>query len=216
MILHRTTGHADWKKHLARPDLHWKPRRSAMETALAWEAQAGPPPEIAALFPGTRLLQAVVEYPVALPGGERDSQTDVFALFADEAGLIVCMVEAKRDEPFGPTVGEWLARGGAGRTERLAFLSETLGLDPAGLPPGLRYQLLHRTACAILTAQAYRSCRAAMVVQSFSPEHRWFDDFVAFAVVLGAKAERGRLAPARACGDCALALGWACAPFRSP
>lgn len=186
-----------------------------METALAWEAQAGPPPEIASLLPGATLVQAVVEYPVALPGGERDSQTDVFALFADEDGLIVCMVEAKRDEPFGPTIGEWRARGGAGRAERLAFLGETLGLDPSSLPPGLRYQLLHRTVCAILTARAYRARRAAMVVQSFSPEHCWFDDFADFAALLGARAERGSLVPARACGDCTLALGWACAPFRS-
>ena len=43
--------------------------------------------QVAALFPGARLLQAIVEYPVPLPGGSNDSMNDVFALLADADGL---------------------------------------------------------------------------------------------------------------------------------
>jgi len=57
-----------------------------METALAWENASGLPEELAALFPDARLIQAIVEYPVALPGGGRPSFTDVFALIADRGG----------------------------------------------------------------------------------------------------------------------------------
>ncbi len=217
MILLASRGPHDWKDRLARPDLHWKPRYSAMEVALAWEGASGLPDEIATLFPEARLIQAIVEYPVALPGGGRPSFTDVFALIADRKGQIAVMVEAKRDESFGPTLREWRIDASRAKAHRLSGLCETLGLGSGKLADTLRYQLLHRTACAILTAQLYGIRRAAMVVQSFSPDHTWFDDFVQFAALFGIAAPaRDRLHDAGAPSDIALRLGWASAPFRSP
>jgi hypothetical protein len=53
------------------------------------------------------------------------------------------------------------------------------------LPDGLRYQLLHRTASAILIARDFHAGTAVMVVQSFSPESRRRHDYRAFASALG-------------------------------
>lgn len=213
MILRPTDGPEDWSAFLAKPDLHWKPGRSAMETAYSWEA--GFPREIAALFPGTELLQAIPEYKVPLPGGERASQNDVFALLRDDDGLIVCMVEAKRDEPFGPTLGEWLARQSDGKLDRLSAIASLLGLDSESLTPSLRYQLFHRTASAILTAQKFHAHRAAMVVQSFSPEHRWFEDFRAFCALFGLSPERNRPYEIHLPDGLSLTIAWASAPLRT-
>jgi len=210
-----TKGPADWKAQLALPELHWQPLRSAMETALAWEAQAEAPPEIAALFAPATLVQAIVEYPVALPGGDRASFNDVFALFADDQGLFPCIIEAKRDEPFGPRLKDWLAKGGAGRDQRLDFLCETLRLDRAALPGELRYQLLHRTASAVLTARTYCAGRAAMVVQSFSPEYRSFEDFAQFVALFDQTAQRGGLVDLATVNGVALKVGWVQSEFRS-
>ena len=217
MILLPSRGPDDWKDQLAKPDLHWKPRHSAMEAALAWEGASGLPDEFAALFPDARLIQAIVEYPVALPGGDRPSFTDVFALIADGAGQIAVMVEAKCDETFGPTLGTWRTEASPGKSERLRFLCETLGLNPGLLADTLRYQLVHRTASALLAAQHYGLNRAAMVVQSFSPNRARFGDFVQFAELFGIAAPApDRLYCAGAPAGIALHLGWASAPFRSP
>ncbi len=210
MIRQSTSGPDDWKAHLAQPELHWKPGRSAMEAAFAWEA--GLPGEIAVLFPDATLLQAIVEYPVALPGGGQSSKNDVFALLSSAEGLIAVMVEAKRDESFGPTVGEWLRDASAGKIARLTALCEVLGLMREALPPEIRYQLLHRAASAILTARRYHAC-AVMVIQSFSPEARWFDDFSRFASLMGAAPDKDRLL---GCVCTELQIGWASAPLRTP
>ncbi len=189
--------------------------RSAMETALSWEEAENGPPEVAALFPNAHLIQAIIEYPVALPGGERDSFNDVFALWQDEVGLIVNMVEAKRDEPFGPTLDEWQSTSSSGRSERLAFLCEKLGLKADKLAGTIRYQLMHRTVSALLTARQYHAKRAVMLVQSFSPENRWFSDFDAFCAELGLQAQLNGVTSTRDFGGIDLSLGWVHSPFRS-
>ena len=208
-ILRATTGPDDWKALLADPDKHWRTGYSAKTTALSWEA-ASPdlPPEIAALLgPGAALQLAIVEHKVALPGGQRASQCDVFALVAADAGDIALAVEAKVDEPFGPTLGEWMATPTPGRQDRLAAIADWLDLaDP---DPGLRYQLLHRTAAAVAEALRFRRPVAAMMVQSFSPENRWFDDFARFAAALGLDAAPGQAARRRLPCGLDLILGWA-------
>jgi hypothetical protein len=49
----------------------------------------------------------------------------------------------------------------------------------------LRYQLLHRTASAILEAQRYRTNIAALLVHSFAKDHEGFADFSAFLQAVG-------------------------------
>ena len=213
MILRPTAGPDDWKAFLAKPDLHWKPGRSAMEAAHAWEAVAGMPPEVAAVFPGAELLLAIPEYQVPLPGGDSASQNDVFALLRDPAGLIVCMVEAKRDETFGPTLGEWLAGASNGKLERLVAITAMLGLPPSGLDPRLRYQLFHRAASALLTARRFHATRAVLLVQSFSPQHRWFDDFARFLDLFGVAPAQGVLQPIPVPAEVSFACVWVHSPL---
>ncbi len=186
-----------------------------MAVAQAWEAAGGDlPPEIANLlltfdapyFFDVSLLLAIPEFQVPLPGGERPSQSDVFALVAGRGGgTCVLAVEGKVDEAFGPTVRERRAAGGA---DRLTFLGNLLELPDPALDL-LRYQLLHRAAAALRTAQEFKAAGAAVVVQSFSPTDRWYEDFEAFVRALGATPEKGRLASVGSRGGIPLYLGWA-------
>jgi hypothetical protein len=94
-------------------------------------------------------------------------------------------VEGKVSEPFGPTVAEWQVDTSTGKLTRLASLLELLRLS-APVPTDIRYQLLHRTASAIILAQRFHARHAAMVVHSFSPAEEWIADFRSFARTLGA------------------------------
>jgi hypothetical protein len=208
-----TTGPADWKPLLAKPDLHWKRGYSAMSVANSWEAAADKlPPEIQTLlatgpreaFADVRLLVALPEFTVPLPGGKNATQTDVFAIARSSAGLLTIAVEGKVDEPFGSTVEQKRKSGGE---ERLAYLHDLLQLSPSS-SGALRYQLFHRTAAAVLLARDFNATAAVMVVQSFSPEHRWFDDFYNFGRALGVELSRGSLGSVGVRGGVPLYIGW--------
>jgi hypothetical protein len=209
MILVPTRGPEDWAKLLADPDRHWRRGHSAMAAALAWEAAKGLPPEIAAILgPEAELLLAMPEHKVRMPGRGRESQCDLFALVALDDGLCALAVEAKVDEPFGPTVGDWLAEGGPNRQDRLRAICELLG---TGYPTNaaLRYQLFHRTAAAVIEARRFRARTAAMVVHSFSQDGRWFEDFAAFCDLLGLEARPGIPLRHATPDGTRLLLGWA-------
>ena len=213
-ILVPTQSAADWKRLLAKPDLHWKAGASAMAAASSWEAAQGLPPEISAALKvgpaelrGLDLLIAVPEWEVPLPGGSTTSHTDVLAVCTNAHGLVVVAVEAKVDEPFGPTLGEKRAEASAGQHERLLYLHTALGL-PQPLPDTIRYQLLHRAASAVLTARRFHAHVAVMLVQSFSPESRWFDDFTAFVTALGTSGGRGTVTSVPSATNPALYVGW--------
>ncbi len=203
----------DWKHLLAQPERHWKPSCSAMSLAQCWEDAAdGLPPEIRSLLKTARhgalespeLLLAIPEYQVELPGGERATQTDVFALVRGEVGLAACAVEGKVDEEFGPTVD---VKRKSGAEDRLRYLHELLQISPSQ-SPSLRYQLLHRTAAAILLAERFFAPVAVLIVHSFSPTHRWYADFEAFGAALGVTVDRGRLAAVGRRSGVELYLGW--------
>ena len=132
----------------------------------------------------------------------------MFALVKISEDTIAVSIEAKVNEPFGPTIGEWLKDASAGKIERLDFICELLGFDTSP-PNDLRYQLFHRTAAAILEAQRFKTDGAAMIVQSFSQENRWFEDFEAFANLLGLEVEPGRSACMELPSGKPLVLGWA-------
>jgi hypothetical protein len=209
-----TRSTLDWKDLLAQPNLHWKPKFSAMSIAQSWEAANGAlPPEIAALLAGSsdrtlhepQLLLAIPEYQVDLPGGTRPTQTDVFALVRTHGGITALAVEGKVDETFGPNVDQKRAEGAE---DRLKHLHELLELNPQH-SGALRYQLLHRTAAAIILAQQFRAEAGVMVVQSFSPKNRWFDDFQHFGQAIGVQPEKGCLADVGTRGGIRLYIGWA-------
>jgi hypothetical protein len=184
-------------------------RHSAVAAASAWEEAQGLPPEVAAILgQDAELLLAVPEHKVPLPGGQRESQCDVFALVRRGNETVAVSVEAKVTGPFGPTVGDWLRDASSGKIERLNAIYEMLGL---GYPPpaDLRYQLFHRTAAAIIEARRFNATSAAMIVHSFSQEHRWFEDFAQFCAVLGIEVARGQPSVTKIPDGRDLILGWA-------
>ena len=97
--------------------------------------------------------------------------------------MISIAVEGKVSETFGPTIGEWNPDASTGQRKRFNFLKDLLGLDE--IPAGIQYQLLHRTASAVLEAQRFNAKHAVLLVHSFSPEKLWFDDFADFVMLFG-------------------------------
>lgn len=203
------TGPESWSGLLADPVKHWRTGYSARTLAHCWQAATGLPPEIGALFGlEATLLIGIPEHKVELPGGSRPSQTDLFALVRRGEQTISCAIEGKVNETFGPTIQEWLADASAGKIERLDYLCRLLGLTQP-LPPTLRYQLLHRSASAIIEAARFKTDEAAMIVHSFSATAIWFDDFAMFLDLLGLKAVRDRLLTVRLPAGLPMHFGWA-------
>jgi hypothetical protein len=206
-----------WRQLLAKPDLHWATGYSARTLAYAWEgAEGGLPDEIADIlgqaFGPIELLLAIPEHKTSLGGGGRESQSDVFALARHKTGLVTCTVEGKVDEPFGPTVAQQMVNASPGKVERLGYLCHLLGIE--GCPPDVHYQLLHRTASALIEAERFRTRDAAMIVHSFSPERRWFEAFARFCALFGREAEAGVPVTVSAPDGKRLVLGWACGEQR--
>lgn len=208
-LLVPTVGPESWRALLADPEKQWKQGFSAVAAAQAWETTDGLPVEVAEILgPNAELLLAIPEHKVPLPGGARETQCDVFALVSTATGICAVSVEAKVNEPFGPTIGEWLRDASDGKVTRLTAICEMLGV--AYPPPDdLRYQLFHRTAAAVVEASRFQTSSAAMIVQSFSQEHRWYDDFAAFCGYCGVEAERGTALGYTLPDGRWLTLGWA-------
>ncbi len=188
-----TTSLEDWRALLADPQKQWRTGYSARELAKCWENAKGFPAEFKRMFassdnPGLRQLEMLLgipEYKVEFPDGKRPSQNDLFVLARTlDHQLAVIMIEGKVSEPFGETIEVWLKDGSAGKIKRLKMLREIVGLPDKGIDH-IRYQLLHRTASAILTAEKFNARYAMMVVHSFSPEHKWFEEYQAFLSLYG-------------------------------
>jgi hypothetical protein len=165
-----------------------------MTTAAAWEAAGGElPPEITRLLEssrdklllGQRLLLAMPEWQVALPGGTTTSNTDVLAICRNDHGVCILGVEAKVLEDFGPLVAEKRAEASPGQIERLAYLHTLLGVEH--FDDSVRYQLLHRTASALLTAREFHAATAVMLVHAFDTPAQRRADFLAFVAALSAR-----------------------------
>jgi hypothetical protein len=183
----------DWQRLLGKPKLHWKKGRSAMSAAASWEENHPQlPSEITLALESANepslskleLLIAIPEWEVELPGGNTASQTDILAITRNEDGLVILGVEAKVDEPFGPTLEEKKHGATDGQLGRIAYLEKELGCT-VPFEKHIRYQLLHRTVSALLTARAFHAPVAVMLVHSFSQESKWRDDFEAFCQGLG-------------------------------
>lgn len=220
-----TSSGSDWKRLLAKPNLHWKQGYSAMSAAACWEdCEPFLPSEITSLLATAddpalsdlELLAAMPEWEVELPGGSRPSQTDVLAITSNSHGLVVLGVEAKVDEPFGPTLGEKRHAATPGQQHRLQFLEGELGCSTP-LQDGIRYQLLHRTVSALITARQLHASTAVMIVHSFSPTSKWRADFDGFANALLARQLTPDLHELSRSSSPRLLIGWCrgAASFRS-
>jgi hypothetical protein len=153
------------------------------------------------------LLAAMPEWEVELPGGDRPSQTDVLAVARNTHGLVIIGVEAKVDEPFGPTLGEKRENASSGQLERISYLERELGCT-SSLHDSIRYQLLHRTVSAILTARAFHAKVGIMLVQSFSQTSRWREDFEALAKAVNAQRIADDLYEVVTVAGIRLMIGW--------
>jgi len=206
----------DWQRLLAKPDRHWKAGASAMAAASSWETATGIPAELKAMLDSgpailcdLELLIAIPEWEVALPGGATASRTDVLAITRNELGLVILAVEAKVNEPFGPTLAEKRREASAGQETRLRYLHEALGLGQP-LPDKIRYQLVHRAASALLTGRLFHARAAVMIVQSFSSDSRWYEDFAAFAAALGVSPTSGSVLTVPGVPSLPLYRAWCC------
>ncbi|MCR6664244.1 MAG: hypothetical protein NVV60_14110 [Luteimonas sp.] len=211
-----TQSGSDWQRLLGKPSLHWKMGRSAMSAAACWEdANPDLPADVLQTLNASddpalkdlELLAAIPEWEVDLPGGKRPSQTDVLAVARNTTNLVVIGVEAKVDEAFGPTIGEKRAGSSAGQLERLAYLEKELG-STKPLPDSIRYQLLHRSVSALLTARAFHAPIAVMLVHSFCQASTWRGDFASFCTELSCKQVTADLYEVPNITDRRLLLGW--------
>jgi len=193
-----TQSFRDWQMLLAEPERHWKTGYSARALAYAWEEADGFPSEVGTVlgqrFPGIEPLLILPEHQVSLPGGKAASQNDVWVLAKSSDQLISIAVEGKVAEPFGPTLSEWDPDASAGRQKRYAFLKDLLQIDD--IPSSTRYQLLHRTASAVIEAQRFNAQHAVLLIHSFSPDNKWFDDFASFVGLFGQTAQVDQLVTA--------------------
>jgi len=131
----------------------------------------------------------------------------VLAIAHGPEGLVAIAFEGKVDEAFGPTVGEKRAEGPDGVEDRKRFLLQYLDL-PVSVPGSIRYQLLHRTASALLIAEQFYARTAVMLVHSFSPSNKWFEDFEAFAALFEVRPRLGELVAVGEREGVPLYIGW--------
>ena len=135
------------------------------------------------------MLVAFPEHKVNLPGGGGASQNDIFVLCESNGGLISVTVEGKVSEPFDSPVGEWLKvvtspSGRSDKPRRLRYLLIKLDIREKDVNQ-IRYQLLHRTASALIEAERFGATTAVMLVHSFSQEDRHIEDYQEFVKLFG-------------------------------
>lgn len=218
------TSTTNWQDLLRDPIKQWRHGYSAKSLADHWQDESGFPEDVQAMFnsartPGIRdseMLLGIPEAGTKLPGGGYDSQTDLFVLAKCSDGLITITVEGKVNESFDQVTSSWLHKNKqtTNRQERLDGLCEILGIDVTEALE-LRYQLLHRTASALIEAERFSANTAIMLVHSFSPERKWFDDYVAFGHALGVSVEYGQITEVGMRAGCRLMIGWLTSPIKA-
>jgi hypothetical protein len=134
------------------------------------------------------LLLGIPEYKVYLDNKKAPSQNDLFILCSSINELVVVMIEGKVDESFDKLIHEWNSLNSS-RVQRLKFLTDKLEIPPSENIDNYRYQLLHRTASAIITAEKFHAAKAIMLVHSFSETGKWFEDFSSFVKLVNPQIE---------------------------
>ncbi|WP_375208633.1 DUF6946 family protein [Hyphomonas jannaschiana] len=177
------------------PELHWKKGRSAYEAAHSWvngnlQKEGGLPLlvratlNVAPEWKNAELVSGFFEHATPLDTNRGPSNSDLLAVCRLESTLGIIAVEAKAGETFGELISVWNTT--AGRSARLSWACKLFGVDEEDCGD-LRWQLFHRTASAVLEAKRYHAPHAAMLVHDFSAEPGWYDDYAAFAEVIGVK-----------------------------
>ena len=205
----------DWKQLLAQPEKHWRTGYSAKSLAYCWQVADDFPKSVKMAFTSSNippfqnieLIAAFPEYKVALPGGRRASQNDIFCLAKAGDNLVSVMVEGKVSESFGELIKNWKSEYTPGKQARLSFLCELLGVD-ANKMDTIRYQLVHRTASAIIEAKEFNAKNALMLVHSFSQNNDGFDDYCQFLALFGVIGKINALVFAKNINGIGLYFSW--------
>jgi uncharacterized protein DUF6946 len=221
-ITSASLGPAAWRAGLADPYLHWKRGNSAWELAVSWESQresrSGLPQEIFDVltahetFSNPVLLVGVVEHRVKLDTAKTPSQNDLWCVLATDAGHVSVAIEGKAGEDFDKRLGDWLKSESDGKERRLAFLCDVLGVETKP-DLGLRYQLFHRAASAVLEAKRWRFPKALMLVQSFRESKTAWNDYSDFAKFLGLNVARDSVSGPVSASGVDLYLAWVHSPL---
>lgn len=184
----------DWERIVGKEK--WRDGHSTKQLAKTWLEAQCLPPAVKAVIVGRyplganpRCIRAIVEHRVYLDSMRGPSTSDIFLEVEGAAGRVAIMVEGKVDEPFGPLVYKWLEestslQSRSKRDRRLAFLCDLLGLAPDRVMD-IRYQLLHRTASAVIQAKRDNIGNAMVLVHSFSLADTGLRDYQEFLRLLG-------------------------------
>ena len=141
-------------------------------------------------------------------GGSRPSQNDIFVLARGNGQLISITVEGKVSEPFGQTVGKWKEHDSKEKLCRVKHLLEKLGIEEHIPIDKIPYQLLHRTASAMIEAKRFKAENALMVVHSFSLSNECFEDYNRFLRLFDLEAKPDSLLFAKTIEGINLYLCW--------
>lgn len=207
----------DWIHFLAEKEKHWKPGFSAFEIANRWQLAQDFPDEVRkvfrksgiGIFQNIEILFAFPEHQVALPPtAGHPSQNDIFILAKGNNQLVSIAVEAKVSEDFDLPIREWRKQSESkGKKERIEYLREKLGIGDMDIDH-IRYQLIHRTASAIIEAERFNAPNAVMMVHSFSQSYEHFDDYSFFVELFGAKAGKDNIVSAGNIKGIELFIAW--------
>ena len=189
-----TTGPEDWKPVVGKNK--WKTGKSAKAFGYCWEEAGGFPLEVKRVFEqsgieqlkGVDFLRGYPEHRTPLPGRGGSSASDLFIVAKSYDSLMTIAVEGKVAEGFGKTVAEWKPESSENQMTRLTGLCNWLDL-PFSSVGDIKYQLIHRTAAALIEAGKYRANHALMLVHSFSQDDNHFEDYQDFLDLLSADGE---------------------------
>ena len=210
-----SSGPTSWQQFLAEPEKQWRTGYSAKSLAYSWEEADGFPAEIQQAMDDSGIdafndivpLLIIPEHKVPLPGGRRESQNDAFVLGSTLTGLVSICIEGKVNESFGEPVSKWGPDSSPGKRKRFQYLTDVLELEGTDLS-NIYYQLLHRTASAIIEAKRFHAETAVMLVHSFSQSHNWFPEFREFASLFGIDAELNQIYSCGQRSGVELHIGW--------
>ena len=205
------------KPLLRDPELHWKKGRSAYEAAHSWvkgniNDDGGLPRSVRSLlneapeWTDAEIAIGLFEHATPLDTYRGPSNNDLLVVCRLKQSLGVIAVEAKAGEPFGELVSVWNTT--PGRANRLDWACKFFDVK-AEACGGLRWQLFHRTASAVIEARRFHAPHAIMLVHDFGEKVSWRDDYLAFAKTVGiANAEIGCLSDPKLINGISLRLGW--------
>jgi hypothetical protein len=207
---------SNWKALLAEPQKQWVRKYSAFELAHAWTSNDTFPENVQSLLNNSEyeslhnleIVLKIPEHKVELDTGKAPSQNDLFVLARTDTDLVTIVVEGKVKEPFGPKVEDWLIEASSGKHNRLNFLMKCLKLNELENVKSIRYQLLHRTASAIIEAEKYHAKHAIMLVQSFCQEYSSLEEYKAFLKLYNLQGDKNQISGPIVINGVNLYLGW--------